>query len=700
MKNIRNKFFPKIILGLLVIVVVSVGLSDGAHATISAYGRTDLQGYFSGQLGPHGVDVLPPLHPQNNWYCGGTMGRAGICDAIPQGEVDSVPALITLLMNSNRSGQPQKVTGSAFVVYTMLGRGGNNYNRIVSSSDWNELTDRLNSAQDRGLIQWNGYSSKRINSLWQGSNGVDDDAFFEEQQYTDANGNPNGFYPGGASIIIYSQNWGPFQQFAPKAYELMRECANPLGQDGPGGIPQLPNYSLAPHATIDPNTAEVGQNITVNSYIKNNPNEWWRQGPTPSRTQWQVNQLIIQPGKFANDGNESSTLSPAPDALPATSASPCGFYQKLPDVECRTIRTGSGPLPANTETHIGYDDIVQIPDNLLPGTRVCFVVSVQPSSHTDAGSDEHWVNSSVTCTTVGKRPKLQILGGDVRVGVSPTTGQIDTSTSTINGRTYGSWVEYGALATGSISGFASGAGYGGVSNPDPTNFNNLTFANTPPGLGHFSLSTPSPSLIGQFENGTAAPLSCDVTSPGADLNCLSAGTYKVNGDLTINKGNIFDHSGAGKTIVIIATGKVKINGDIRYKAPDGGDNFSGFGQIPQVIIVAAGGIDIGSGATNVDAWLLTTHGYVNTCGDVPVTPSSIANPQLNSGNCPNKLTINGPIVADKLYLWRTAGANAAQAGDPAEVLNLRADAILWAQTHSAGAGKVQTIYTSELPPRF
>ena len=75
--------------------------------------------------------------------------------------------------------------------------------------------------------------------------------------------------------------------------------------------------------------------------------------------------------------------------------------------------------------------------------------------------------------------------------------------------------------------------------------------------------------------------------------------------------------------------------------------------------------------------------------------------QLDAGRCDDRLTVNGPIAARQLLLYRTAGAGTGSAsGQPAEVFNLRPDAYLWATYYSSTAGRIQTVSTQELPPRF
>jgi len=52
-------------------------------------------------------------------------------------------------------------------------------------------------------------------------------------------------------------------------------------------------------------------------------------------------------------------------------------------------------------------------------------------------------------------------------------------------------------------------------------------------------------------------------------------------------------------------------------------------------------------------------------------------------------------------LQRTFGSGSGAAtGNPAEVFNLRPDAYLWGVFQAAGSGRLQTVYETELPPRY
>src|SRR5690606_13493357 len=98
-------------------------------------------------------------------------------------------------------------------------------------------------------------------------------------------------------------------------------------------------------------------------------------------------------------------------------------------------------------------------------------------------------------------------------------------------------------------------------------------------------------------------------------------------------------------------------------------------DLPQVIIKAPT-INIKNSAGRVDAWLLAVEddakGVLNTCSDYGTTGD------LTINKCNKKLTVNGPVVADIIYLRRTAGSEVQESlrGEPAEVFNLRADAYM------------------------
>jgi hypothetical protein len=430
------------------------------------------------------------------------------------------------------------------------------------------------------------------------------------------------------------------------------------------------SYNLHPDAVPSASTVGNGENFTVDGGVRNNG------GTASTTTNWRMTKMYFAAG-----------VTP-PVAAPADgSASVCAAYSGYVAGSCQTIAQGTRGFPLGT-TAVGTNT----PDtaDLGRGAQICYTASVNTPTPNAAPA---WRHSALRCVQIVKKPKLQVQGGDTRV-----RGKIETSVSTTGGKQFGSWSEYGAFAVGTSTGYASGSGLNNGATGTANMWNMLTFANIDnagsASYGLFTLPPPSP-IAAQFMNAASAG------APSSDLGSLNSGTYRTN-NLTITPSTVGQAGGQGKKIVIIATGTVKITGDITYQGP-GGDTFTNINQIPQVVIIA-NKIDIMGSAGRVDAWLLTTdtdpnpvtaNDTINTCADVAVGAS------LTTDICPNKLTVNGPVVTSHLYTRRTGGSGtAAAAGDPAEVFNLRADAYIWGRVQSAQNGKAQTVYTKEMPPRF
>jgi hypothetical protein len=329
-------------------------------------------------------------------------------------------------------------------------------------------------------------------------------------------------------------------------------------------------------------------------------------------------------------------------------------------------------------------------------------MSIQKYAHNQDG----WRHSQLYCNVVSKKPKINVVGSDVIVGRG-TTSAIITSTvrKTVSGeaQTYGSWGEYAISASGSITGMSSGSGYAnGATNPEFCPVSYLTITNagddrctttTPKGV--YSYGGALPNVGSRFTNGTSKGTNptidvatIDADSPNDDNVFTGSGTIQVRASGDIGK---------GRYVVINARGaNVVITEDIRYT----GETLNRLSDIPQVVIIA-NNIYIQGNVGRVDAWLIAngTSGRIVTCSDVGVSNDDAD--KLNANVCGNRLTVNGPVAARHLLLYRTAGAGTGeQSGEPAEVFNLRPDAYLWATNLINGQGRLQTATTKDLPPRF
>lgn len=413
-------------------------------------------------------------------------------------------------------------------------------------------------------------------------------------------------------------------------------------------------------------------------------------GPTSSNpAQYQVVRFLVK-------GGDGATIGPAGNRNlawpPCSSLLGMGLFNQgsIDTSKCTSLASGTG-----TVFSVGTRPITVPPDdisslNAVVGDLICYMTFVQPYRHDSANT----AYSRPFCLKLSKQPKVQLWGGDVRSG-----GDVATSRTLVGSALHGSWAEYAILARNRIasaSGGALSADSGGRTDPDYNggsgrgHYNKITFANTSSPYGSYASipqsAIPSSSLL-------TVPTSSPLASSSSSIADLSTGDRQWRaGNLTITGGTV-----SGKSIIINSTGTVTISGDIAY-APG---PYSSTRDLPQLIIKAKK-IIINANVKNVDAWLIAQdsgNGYLSTCGD-SFNPAVNWLANLNSTTCTEQLRINGPIIADRLYLRRTHGGGRPDYGVPSEVLNLRPDASLWASGAASKSSLIKTKYLIELPPRF
>jgi hypothetical protein len=415
------------------------------------------------------------------------------------------------------------------------------------------------------------------------------------------------------------------------------------------------DYELTPSVGISDNTVEAGQQVTASSSVKND-------GPTRSKdTAWRLHQLVFVPG-----------VNPTPASGATSNSAACAYFSAA--ANC-TLVSGDHRSFSASPAVTNLPDRNRTVGNIAAGSKICFVLSVKPwKVRPGQSGGSNWRYSDLACAVVAKKPKLHVLDGDLRV-----QGSITTSTSRINGQTYGSWVDYGVFSTSLNKLTASGGGLrGGNTSNLSTDWSKLTFANTP-ALGNFTLGTFS-SAHDYFANVTPTQTaSSSLTLSGTGRHVIDAGT-----DVTIQAGTI----PIGGTFIVKATGTVTIAGDIRY---DTIGSITAAKDIPQVVIVAHD-IKIHSSVRRIDAWLLST-GEINTCSDGPAGTLTI-------NDCKQALTVNGPVSVNTLHVRRTAGATAVSPRSAAETFRLTPYTYLWAREFTGFKDRVQTVYITEEPPRF
>lgn len=334
-----------------------------------------------------------------------------------------------------------------------------------------------------------------------------------------------------------------------------------------------------------------------------------------------------------------------------------------------------------------------------------------------ADNQPYWVHYNAACRTIAKKPAVALWNGGLFIGAgnaktstSPRRiyPNIGVAASALPVRHYGSWAEYlanvngsvgsnGALVgvipgvTGSSGLFSSGAAYAwdGSDKTNAAGNSTLTIQNSSEPLGFSSVTTNS-ALMERFE---------------AYFKSAATNSDSIIGPLT----------GINDSLIYYVDGSVNINGNIILSTTAKNSIY----QIPQVVIFATGDINIQDSVQQIDAWLISKTGKIDTCYNSFITSSTQArvngNP-LNSANtnrCQDKLIINGPVFAKSVTTTRSFGSDGVSNSDndfvnasnsravPSETFNLSAGSYLWAY---AQAGRYSSSYTEaysrELPPRY
>lgn len=470
---------------------------------------------------------------------------------------------------------------------------------------------------------------------------------------------------------------------------------------------EVENGDFVPNAIVSPDYAEPNTEYYWHATVTDGfiPQSTHPHPPEPQKEgsiTWEVHKIIYPPSNTSiyAGGTGAFDCPVAPQDCPLVHSG-------------HALEQPGSPNPLRFP--ISGDQTDTVPDNLASGSRICVVSSVflpkqlEPYTHwydnyvwENVGTNDNpvwvlvnhpypvqeeiykdestrlWRHSAADCVTVAKRPRVQIRGEDIAV-----RGGIITGVSKFaDGKTFGSWVEYGAFVLGENDFSASGAAYNeGASGGDKALWSKLTFANNRgEPYGNYA-AIPDPPKITEYYASKA--------TGGWDGSLLgNGGIYSVGSRSVSGRG-------VTKSYVIYSSGDITINDNIEYN----NGPYAPGAKLPQVIIIAKN-IKITENVTKIDAWLITTvngtdHGSINTCSNFADTAP------LTDADCKLQLEINGPVVTGKLLLRRTYGARPGiDRGVAAEIFRLRPDAFVWGYGQSSSDSVAQTVDIVELPPRF
>lgn len=452
------------------------------------------------------------------------------------------------------------------------------------------------------------------------------------------------------------------------------------------------NYNLTPNVSVSRTTASAGETVTPDrAWVDNTVSSG---GATQTgNVDWRLVTFAVNPGSNVPSGSTGSSL-------------PEDYYKAQGGRDVVLAKNGTQQFyPGNGTNNnvIGYGGLV-IGDYPV-GTHVCWALSVNPYTQTST----NWRYGTPYCIVVAKSPRVQVWGADLWVGMGGLTSNIVTSLTgrSSDGKTYGSWAEYAIVASGSSKSMASGSALNNGTPGSPWSGTNCdvvkeTFTNAGSSgctgvapIGNYNTLSSLPDVSATFKPTATLPAS----SPASpiDVNTLATGVYSGSGAIYLKPTTI-----SGRWVVINAPGAtVNIigNGSLAYSNA----TVTSAADLPQLVIIA-NTINIAGGINQVDAWLVARPSTANTSapnGSI-YTCSDVANASgLNSNTCSNALVVNGPVSAQHLFLYRTAGAGTGgDIGSAAETFNLRPDAYMWAYQRASSSNQVSTMQTKELPPRF
>lgn len=711
-----------------------LGYAGAANAWPGVPDRDRWYGYFFNNYDSDGSYVLP--------------------NGIP-GYINSVGQLSDYIWNMIHSPNERERIGGAFVVHTMLGEP---WTRDLPPTDaqYADWESRLYRAEANGWIDWNYNFNYTYNSYWQGTNSGSnwwDDAFFYENGWTnsirfrdasfntvfvlrrvcanpigdaymsglDANYNtsgwtdaPNTALPG--QVVNFSHYIWNFGEsgvnvtYAPLEGPSSAGTALPSNSGSyflwPGWVVNVTNESF----TI-PNNAASGTRYC--RLIGWDPVHSWggRNGrgaekcvtveiPAKLKAAMSASPKPIQAGdtvRFTPAISATSNASPVVVncTINRTLTAPSGAVSNLGAQPCVTS-TGDpnitvGPGASVTLRPNDYTAA----DTLAVGSRVCDTITItNPSnpSYFNSPADQ----TAQDCSVVAKTPYVHFLGGDVWAGggfaaVAPGTCATQAGITTVtrsralaDGTTPGSGTTYAAFALGRITNFGSGS----VSRVTTTGQgDNWTFSNiNSSNLGFFGLSQRCiTDYVDTYQSSpTIAPGIIDVGCNNASCGGGGSGAWRVTGNATL-RGSL----GIALRKVYLVSGDVTIDANIQYPP-----TYSAAAHIPSLVVIATGNIYINSAVQQMDG-IYIARGTVYTCYP-KVEPAT-------SSTCPERLTLNGSVSANRIDLFRTSGADGTTPPTqkaPAERFILSPEVYLNNALNQTTQTTITTSSVRELPPRF
>jgi hypothetical protein len=722
----------------LVLAIASgflLGYAGSAKAWPGVADRDQRFGYFYNQFERSGFDVWPGGVPGNVWGADNFIN-------------------FTLSKLAYGPGTQEGV-GAAFIIETMIGTYGPSRSNPPAQWQIDDWAGRVRYADAHGWIDWNNWVSYGVNSYHQWY--ANDDGFYYNSGtdigiiFRDGSGNqvyairracanPVGDLFGlppvpryamtgrvdvsrttafpGQTVTFYSNlgNYGP--DYAENIYWRTRDASNgnivrsgtdsmwpgwmwlwwanenftipwnaPFGSTycrymdfspaysgqgydytrPPTCVTVVAQYDLTP-TVGGPATAQQNDTITFTYDIG-------RTGPTRSRmTNCHIHGMIYP---------ANSNHVPIPQEDVDFRISYPGYVQ--PPVDCPRVFDNGITRVATETVNVG---------NLAPGQQICRSLVVDPRNQFSGSR-----SSAERCVVIAKTPYAHFFGNDVWAGGAFAGDPANPSCSTQQGMqpaqiqtvtphqlqtgVAGSLSEYGAFAQGLITGFGTASQALGTW---------LTFSNmnNDGSLGNFN--QPGHCINNYISKYQNIPVDLGMSLPGAiDVGARGSGTWHLTGYQDF-KGIV----PAGAKQVYLVDGPVDITGNITYKTGDISrpPTYDNVDDIPSIVIISTGGINVIGSVRQIDGTYATS-GTFHTCDNHIDT--------LTINICNSKLVVNGAVIANRLNLRRTSGADGnddTARKQPAELFNFNPELYLRNALNGNTSGVIKVMEQKDLPPRY
>jgi|GEM_PF-2792897 len=446
------------------------------------------------------------------------------------------------------------------------------------------------------------------------------------------------------------------------------------------------------------------------------------------------------------DGDTSTTTGGRPSTVTGNNANSGRPEFDQPDsFQCDYATRSDGSQVRDVEVRMNsstdladlYDFAEKIPAETEPGTKYCYAVYYDSFGNDIKFAGREWWNNGRTnynpnynaatdkrflskakCIISGYKPSMQVRGGDLTVNGGVYTGTntkdfLASGTDPKELRTYGSWAEYGIIASGTVSRMGSGAIYRTGLIPTMEELGYLTYANNRDSSGNADYGRYAAQVDDGFDRVTrqftAMSDQADMslaTRNDVNLSTLDAGVYMLRPNATVNV-TADGVLPSNRSIILLAQENTIVNIASNIQIPT---EYSSIGDISQVVVAPATEstdykLNINHTVAQVDAWLINPQGTINTCRTgQPV--GNVENIPRSRGLCDSRLTVNGPVSAELLMLRRNGGKDqgtetTVSQSIPGENFNLRPDAYIWAASYVDSASKKYvTTNTIDLPPRY